>query len=74
MVVPKRHVSRAVARNRVKRVIRESFRGHQALLAGLDVVVMARSGTAAHGNQHLRESLRQHWRRAAAEESWKVSE
>ena len=46
-VLPKRRVRLAVARNRVKRIIRESFRHHQALLAGLDIVVMARDGLAA---------------------------
>lgn len=46
-VLPKRRLPLAVARNRVKRIIRESFRHHQASLAGLDIVVMARDGLAA---------------------------
>lgn len=45
-VLPKRRIRLAVARNRVKRIIRESFRHHQAALAGLDIVVMARDGLA----------------------------
>lgn len=39
LVVPKRHLRRAVDRNRARRVIREAFRLNQAELAGLDVVV-----------------------------------
>ncbi|MFZ5722189.1 MAG: ribonuclease P protein component [Pseudomonadota bacterium] len=53
-VLPKRRVRTAVARNRVKRIIRESFRCHQVLLAGLDIVVMARDGLAALAPAELR--------------------
>jgi ribonuclease P protein component len=52
-----------VARNRVKRLVRESFRHAQDDLAGLDLVVMARSGIAATPNRPLREALDRHWRR-----------
>lgn len=46
-ILPKRRVRLAVARNLVKRIIRESFRRRQETLAGLDIVVMARDGLAA---------------------------
>lgn len=42
MVVAKRHVKAAVARNRIKRFIREAFRLQQRRLAGLDIVVVVR--------------------------------
>jgi ribonuclease P protein component len=44
LVVAKKHLKRAVDRNRFKRLVRESFRSHQEQLAGLDVVVLARNG------------------------------
>lgn len=56
-VLPKRRVPRAVARNRVKRIMRESFRRQQALLAGLDIVVMARDGLAALDKAALRAAV-----------------
>lgn len=58
-VLPKRRVRLAVARNRVKRIIRESFRRRQALLAGLDIVFMARDGLDRIDNPDLRARLEQ---------------
>lgn len=40
IIVAKRHVKRALDRNRIRRLIRESFRYHQASLTGLDIVVL----------------------------------
>jgi ribonuclease P protein component len=39
LIVPKRHVPRAVDRNRVKRLIREWFRHNQGLVSGRDLLV-----------------------------------
>lgn len=40
--IAKRHIKRSVDRNRLKRVIRETFRHRQANLASLDIVVMVK--------------------------------
>jgi len=57
-----RKVSRkAVVRNRVKRQVRESFRRNQFVLAGLDLVVVARPAAAGGAGPRLRASLQQHW-------------
>ncbi len=63
LAIPRKQIRRAVERNRVKRLIRESFRRHQDLLRGLDVVVIGRSALAEKNTQGVFECLENHWRR-----------
>ena len=58
-------VGNAVARNRVKRVVRDWFRLCRAELPPLDLVVGARNAAASAHNAQLRESLT-HLRRKLA--------
>lgn len=51
----------AVGRNRLKRVIRESFRHARAELPGVDIVVIVKPGAGKIANPPLRESLEKHW-------------
>jgi ribonuclease P protein component len=44
MVVAKKNISKSVERNRIKRLIRESFRHARLQLPGLDIVVLIRKG------------------------------
>lgn len=56
-----RAVGNSVARNRVKRQVREFFRLHAAELSALDLVVGARNGARTAHNARLRESLAGLW-------------
>jgi len=65
MAISKKHCRKATARNRIKRAIRESFRHHQPLLAGLDIVVINQPAAALANNSALNESLERHWQRCS---------
>lgn len=66
LVIAKKHVRRATERNRIKRVIRETFRHQQQLFTGpemgLDVVVLARGGVDRLDNRALHEQFNSLWR------------
>ncbi|MBU2884213.1 ribonuclease P protein component [Gilvimarinus agarilyticus] len=63
LVIAKKNIRFAVDRNRVKRLIRESFRQHQQHLYGLDVIVLARRGLAELDNEQIFKLLAKQWRR-----------
>jgi len=65
LAVAVRAAGGAVARNRLRRIIRESFRLHQHALPALDLVVSARPGARAAAAGALRASLAALWHRAA---------
>jgi ribonuclease P protein component len=65
MSIAARILRRAVDRNRVRRLIRESFRMHQQQLPSLDIIIGARSGAAKADRAHLRASLDKLWRKIA---------
>ena len=66
LAVSKRHIRRAVDRNRLKRLIRESFRANQQQLPGIDIVVLPRAAAANLSNQELLSRLNRHWQELAA--------
>jgi ribonuclease P protein component len=63
LAVAKKHCRNATARNRIKRVVRESFRQNQAGLDGLDIVVINQPAAATASNRQLFDSLSAHWQR-----------
>lgn len=63
LVIAKKHVRLASQRNRVKRLIRESFRLNQHDLPGLDIVVLARPGLGGLDNPALQQLLNRSWQR-----------
>ena len=65
MAISRKRVPKAVCRNRIKRVVRDSFRHHRRELRELDIVVLARPGLARIGNVELRRVLAEHWRHLA---------
>ena len=63
LVIAKKNIRRAVDRNRVKRIARESFRHHRADLDHLDIVVLARKGLGELDNAALHVLFQDMWRR-----------
>ncbi len=63
LAVSKKYTRLAVDRNRIKRVIRESFRHNGDELGGIDYVVLNRKGTGRMSNTILFDSLSRHWKR-----------
>jgi len=62
LAISAKAVGNSVARNRVKRTVRESFRKAAIDLVGLDLVVGARNGAKTAHNARLRESLDGLWK------------
>lgn len=63
LVVPKKQIKLAVRRNRVKRIVRESFRLTHKNLPQIDVIVLARSRADSMSNSELQSTLRGLWKR-----------
>ncbi|MDB3994012.1 ribonuclease P protein component [Gammaproteobacteria bacterium] len=61
MVIAKKHVSKAIHRNRLKRLIRNSFRNTARNLPGLDVVVLARKNASELDSLSLANKLNVLW-------------
>lgn len=61
LAISKKHAPRAVDRNRIKRIVRESFMHHQPFDTAVDAVILNRSGSQMKSNQLVFESLERHW-------------
>lgn len=65
LAIARKQIRRAVDRNRVKRLIRESFRRNQVLLNGLDVVVIGRRPLLEKNSRGVFACLDKHWRQVS---------
>ena len=63
LVMSRKHVPTAVARNRIKRVSREAFRVLKEQLRGWDIVVIGRFGVGNKTKLELRTALAWHWKK-----------
>ena len=65
LAISKKHCRHATGRNRIKRIIRETFRQQQELLSGLDVVVINQPAATRATSQQICDSLETHWQRCS---------
>ncbi len=61
--IAKKKTRTGVERNRIKRVIKESFRLHQHRFESVDLIVLARDGVTQFTNVALFKELSEHWNR-----------
>ncbi|WP_428999471.1 ribonuclease P protein component [Stenotrophomonas nitritireducens] len=66
LAVSRKVDTRAVGRNRIKRVLRDATRHLRACLSGGDYVIVARSAAKTATNQQIREAFERLLRRAGA--------
>jgi len=67
LAVAVRAAGSAVARNRIRRIIRESFRLHQRAIPPVDLVVSARPGAAGASGHTLHASLAALWKKVGGQ-------
>jgi ribonuclease P protein component len=65
LAISAKRITTAVQRNKVKRLIRESFRRNKNRLKGLDIVVVAQNNIDAENAASLRQTLAELWDRLA---------
>jgi len=61
IIIAKHHLKRAVDRNLMRRLVRESFRQHKETLKGLDIIVLLRSKCTPLDKKALRDDIDNLW-------------
>lgn len=63
LAIAKKRVKLAVQRNRIKRLVRESFRLNNENLPNIDMVVMVKSGIDSLDNEDINQQITSIWRK-----------
>lgn len=63
ITIPKKRVKKAVDRNRLKRLIRESFRQQAYRFPNIDIVIIAKSGIGEMENKEVTMLLEKLWKK-----------
>ena len=65
IIIANRNVKTAIARNRLKRIIRDSFRLQQHNIPGVDIIVLGYKGLDKARNEELHTWLEKKWQQLA---------
>ncbi|MCC2616926.1 ribonuclease P protein component [Aestuariibacter halophilus] len=65
ITLSKKRVRKACQRNRIKRLIRESFRHQQHQLPSIDIIVIGKSNLDTLSNDEIRHQLSKLWKKLA---------
>ena len=68
LAIAKKHLKFAYQRNRLKRIIRASFRDNQTVFANIDIVVLSRPDVLKKNSAQIWAALEEHWLTVA--EQW----
>ena len=71
LAIAKKHLKLASQRNKLKRVIRTSFRQHQSVFANIDIVVLSRADVSRRDMAQIWVALERHWQTVVAQ--WQES-
>ena len=61
LAISKKCAKRAVDRNRIKRIFRESFRNHQHKLPNVDIIAMCKPNAVALNKGEMRKQIDTQW-------------
>lgn len=61
--VARKKFPHAVTRNRLRRIVRESFRHQRTTLGPIDIIILPQHAAGKAANDELFASLAQHWQR-----------